>query len=83
MQDAASGIVKKHAVREGGSYRLSAPGSAAPAAAKVRIVHQDEKIAVLEITCTCGQKILLQCDFGEAGRSAAPPAAPGAKPAGG
>lgn len=66
MSEETIGVVKRDAVRAAGSCTLGAPG-AAPASAPVgggaRIVRQSASGAVVEVTCRCGEKILLECTY--------------------
>jgi len=57
----AAGVIKKHRVRE----VPPDPAAGAPAAgggrAQVRLAHQDTDHAVLEVCCTCGNVIRVEC----------------------
>jgi hypothetical protein len=38
----------------------------APAApAKVRILENQDQYAVMEVTCSCGKKTIIRCDYGD------------------
>ena len=48
----------------------SAPGQAGkipaiPAQAKVRIIENQDQYAVMEVTCSCGKKTIIRCDYGD------------------
>jgi hypothetical protein len=55
---------------------LTLPGgenpSSASAEARARIVQSHAQYAVIELTCPCGKKSYLRCDYAAAGGSSAP-----------
>ncbi len=65
MTQATAGIVKKTMVRPAGSRSLGAPPRAAPtrAASRARIVELNDEAAIVEITCACGNRMLLRCEI--------------------
>jgi len=63
------GIIKKHAVREAGSIRLGAGAVATSGpgqAPRVRVLREMPGGLLVEVVCTCGKKMLLQCEYGDA-----------------
>jgi hypothetical protein len=60
-------VLKKRMVRAGGSRRIgdraAAPAGAAGGKAAARIVEQSDAGAVLEVTCGCGRKTYVQCEY--------------------
>lgn len=60
MDEPASGIVKRSRVKLAGPRSLGTPGSFRPEA---RIVRQDATGATIEVTCACGRKTYLRCDY--------------------
>jgi len=68
MEHVKSGIVKKQLVSIGQPVRLGGvPESVSTGggSAGARIIKQNEKYALVEITCTCGDKTHLKCDFAD------------------
>ena len=58
-----TGIIKKDAVKMAGKRKLELPqlqvsSTSGPTA---RITEQKENAAVIEVTCTCGKRIYLDC----------------------
>jgi hypothetical protein len=41
--------------------QMQAPG----APAKVRVLENQKDFAVMEVTCSCGRKTIIRCDYGE------------------
>jgi hypothetical protein len=39
--------------------------NAAAAPAKVRILENQDQYAVMEVTCSCGKKTIIRCDYGD------------------
>jgi len=77
-------VLKKEQVRPGGTRRLGvvggavgAAGGATTARASVRILQQNGDGAVLEITCPCGRKTLVQCQYAAPPDGEARPIQPG------
>ena len=65
-------VVKKDVVKEAGRCRVGEAGSAgapgfAPGGARARIVEQNQRNAVVEVVCSCGRKITLQCEYAVGG----------------
>jgi hypothetical protein len=72
MEKAAGRILKSNNVKLEGQFRLDAgPGvkcpsnerNAALAPAQVRIVENQPEFAVVEVTCCCGAKTLIRCEY--------------------
>jgi len=43
------------------SHQTPVPG----APAKVRVLENQKDYAVMEVTCSCGRKTVIRCDYGE------------------
>jgi hypothetical protein len=73
MAEHSSGIVKKNQVNLAGRRRLGAAGPATRSAGgpAARVLRQDDAGALIEVTCACGRKTHLQCDYAAAGGQAA------------
>jgi hypothetical protein len=63
-------VLKKGQVKVGGSVQLdsvggvdSAAGPAGSTAQQARIVESNNEYAIIEITCSCGQKTHVQCNY--------------------
>ena len=59
-------VIKKHAVKMAQGRRLLAPAPQPPrggSGSEARIVQQTDRGVQIEVTCACGQKTLLQCDY--------------------
>jgi hypothetical protein len=64
-------VLKKDKVKVGGSVQLesvaggveSSSGPAGSAAQQARIVESNNEYAIIEITCSCGQKTHVQCNY--------------------
>jgi len=69
METSSEMILKKNKVRlAAGEPPPSGPSSHDPTGqAEVRLVEQDEGGAVIEVTCRCGNKILLRCEYSRQG----------------
>ena len=66
MNESAMGVIKKDSVKPTGSCLIGPMARAAPAggdATQARIVEQDDTHAVIEVTCACGKKSYLRCNF--------------------
>jgi hypothetical protein len=51
---------------DGASHAAHKIGAAPPmAAAKVKILENQSEFAVMEVTCCCGRKTIIRCDYGE------------------
>lgn len=75
MGKAAGHILKSNNVKLEGQFRLDAghgiPGSANERSAtldsaQVRIVENQPEFAVIEVTCGCGAKINIRCEYTDA-----------------
>jgi hypothetical protein len=44
-----------------GRHQTPAPGTPA----KVRVLENQKEFAVMEVTCSCGRKTIIRCDYGE------------------
>ena len=56
------------AVGPGGGVSLSSPAvsaSSAGVARQVRIVESNNEYAIIEVTCSCGSKAFVQCNYAE------------------
>ncbi len=80
MIEASGRILRSDDVELDGQYHLGlspaefeAPGSghnkSIMAAAQARIVENDPKYAVIEVTCSCGARVCLKCEYSEPGVS--------------
>lgn len=64
-------VLKKGQVRFGGSVQLEggagvvepSSGPGGPTAQEARIVESNNEYAIIEITCSCGQKTHVQCNY--------------------
>ena len=76
MEQPLAGVIKKAALKQAAPRRISgepagtapAPASTPPAAGKpvtARVIQQDGTHAVIEVICSCGQRIQLQCDYAQ------------------
>ena len=63
MQDQTSGVLKKHTIRQAEPHCLGPPSHAGSshAQAAARVVRQQGAITIVQITCGCGEEILLEC----------------------
>jgi hypothetical protein len=62
-----TGVLKRDLVREVGVGRLAGEQSATPRSqARARIIEQGDGSALVEVTCDCGRRILLECDYDKA-----------------
>ena len=41
------------------------PGGAATGKARAQVVQLDQQTAMIEVTCACGARVLLQCEFAD------------------
>ena len=59
-----TGILKKDRIVEAAQHpRAPESCSAGGGDGRSRIVEQRDGLAVVEVTCECGKKILLQCEY--------------------
>jgi len=65
-------VLKKGQVKFGGSVKLEggaaggvepSSGPGGPTAQQARIVESNNEYAIIEITCSCGQKTHVQCNY--------------------
>ena len=65
-------VLKKDKVKVGGSVQLkggagggsnSGPAPSGTTAQQARIVESNNEYAIIEITCSCGQKTHVQCNY--------------------
>jgi hypothetical protein len=64
-------LLKKGQVKFGGSVQLKggagvvepSSGPGGPTAQQARIVESNNEYAIIEITCSCGQKTHVQCNY--------------------
>lgn len=76
MEKAAGRILKNHTVKMEGLFRLKAgqtPQSSgrkksggASSPPQVRIVEKHPEFALLEVTCPCGEKTDIRCEYADA-----------------
>ncbi len=75
MKKAAGRILKSNNVKLEGQFHLDAgpavkcppnERNAASAPAQVRIVENQPQFAVVEVTCCCGAKTLVRCEYQDA-----------------
>ncbi len=72
MEKAAGRILKNHTVKMEGLFRLKAgqtpqsSGRKGTGAAQVRIVEKHPEFAVVEVTCPCGEKTDIRCEYADA-----------------
>lgn len=72
MEKAAGRILKSHNVKMEGRFRLGtgqtpqSSGRKETGAAQVRIVEKHPEFAVVEVTCPCGEKTGIRCDYANA-----------------
>ena len=76
MMDKTTGsVLKAESVNMQGSVRLDigrppqkpapAAGTSAAGVPQVRIVEKKPEFAVIEVTCSCGTKTRIRCDYGQ------------------
>ena len=66
MSETTGRVIKKDTVRmTEGPRRIAEPAERGPpsSAPAVRIVEQSETAVVIEVTCACGEKTCVQCDY--------------------
>ncbi|MHC4725993.1 MAG: hypothetical protein ACYS17_02100 [Planctomycetota bacterium] len=82
MRNTSSRILKASDVKVEGKFTLevvqvesdaSKKTSTALVEPQVRIVKSESEFSVVEITCSCGEKINLRCDYASVKAPAAPP----------
>ena len=76
MEKAAGRILKNHNVKMEGLFRLKAgptPQSSgrkksgeASSPPQVRVVEKHPEFAVVEVTCSCGEKTDIRCEYADA-----------------
>lgn len=67
---ATSPIIKKHRIRGNGPEGPHGAGTTAGAC--VRLHREDELVSAIEVVCTCGRRMMLDCVYGEDGTGDAP-----------
>lgn len=76
MDQLSAGVIKRAALKQGAPRRISGgsagmaptPASMPQASGKpvtARVIQQNDTHAVIEVTCSCGQTIQLQCDYAQ------------------
>jgi len=73
MRRRAIKVLKKDKVKVGGSIQLeggtgggnSGSTPSGTAAQQARIVESNNEYAIIEITCSCGQKTHVQCNYSQ------------------
>ncbi|MHC4295410.1 MAG: hypothetical protein ACYSTL_07475 [Planctomycetota bacterium] len=71
MEELAQGVLKKKALKTGaprrigtgGQSAMSPTGGAFTRSAQARIVQQNDTHAIVEVRCSCGRTIRLQCNY--------------------
>ncbi len=72
MEKAAGRILKNRNVKMEGRFHLDAgqtpqgSGRKKNGAAQVRIVEKHPEFAVVEVTCSCGEKTDIRCEYADA-----------------
>ena len=72
MEKAAGRILKNRNVKMEGRFHLDArqtpqgSGRKKNGAAQVRIVEKHPEFAVVEVTCSCGEKTEIRCEYADA-----------------
>lgn len=64
MEELTEGVLKKDKVKEAGPRQIAPPGNVptAPVGPNARITEQDGARSIVEVRCTCGRIIQLQCN---------------------
>ncbi|MGA2094485.1 MAG: hypothetical protein ABSH16_13960 [Sedimentisphaerales bacterium] len=77
MVSTAGRVLKSSEVEVEGKFSLDLAGIVPPgpngkhpaqtsgAPAKVRVLENQKEFAVMEVTCSCGRKTIIRCDYGE------------------
>jgi hypothetical protein len=77
MVGAPGKVLKSSEVEVEGKFSLDLDGVVTPgtngkhqtqaqgAPAKVRVLENQKDYAVMEVTCSCGRKTVIRCDYGE------------------
>lgn len=62
---AAGGLVVPAArVRvSGGAVRIGPPRPTGAPEPKVQVFHEDDAVRVIQIVCTCGERICIRCEY--------------------
>ena len=66
MNENATGFVKKEMVKAAEPYRIGLPVAQAASAvgrARARLVSQEGTTAMVEVLCSCGKRIQLNCEY--------------------
>lgn len=70
MDEAIRGVLKKNVVRMTAPGGAAAPADGQPTA---QLLEQDASHAVIQVTCSCGSTIRINCDYEARPDQAAPP----------
>jgi hypothetical protein len=77
MVGTAGKVLKSSEVEVEGKFSLDLAGIVSPGPnskqqmqspstpAKVRVLENQKDFAVMEVTCSCGRKTIIRCDYGE------------------
>ena len=70
MEKLANGVLKSDALRPGQPCRIGQPppteGGAGPSSGPTaRVVQQTDTCAIVEVVCSCGNSIRVQCDYSD------------------
>ncbi len=71
MDELRKGVLKGDAIRMGDPFSIPAPrsgstgGVAAGSGPTARIAQQNDTHALVEVICSCGQTIQVQCNYSE------------------
>ncbi|RPI63801.1 MAG: hypothetical protein EHM48_01890 [Planctomycetaceae bacterium] len=64
MAEKLTGVIKSQMVRQVGTLAVgNGPMMSSPAGAKARIIEQKDGSAVIEVTCGCGKRIYVECEY--------------------
>ncbi len=83
MHKATGHILKSETFKVGGSRRIDLtpsgrvmsagnPSSEPPAPAQAHVVERHPQYAVVEVTCACGSKMYVRCDYARTAQADAP-----------
>ncbi len=67
MEELTEGVLKKDEVKEAEPRQIGAAGSVptAPVGPNARVTEQDDARSIVEVRCTCGRIIQLQCNYAQ------------------
>ena len=76
MSKSGTTVLKKDNIKLVGRSGLGPGGGHLAGAARARIVSQEDGCVTIEVSCTCGQKTLLNCSYGQVAAAPAEGVAP-------